>query len=224
MVGWGCLQLQSPHVLVPAPSTGGTFPVSLTSPDYPFSTCLLNTCYVPVIAVGGWSMWGNEEDACGVGDGARIRFHTHGCQGPGSIDLIEASVRRVIVSRADAPEGDTHTTKGNAQWENCTFLVHAHGHDLIRHFSFVFQQCVTSLMLSLLVSSLYSEPGWWVIFSSFHRKTKKQKQANKTNGGNKRKELDEVSVAWAPLLRILWKPVDSWNMVKWPPEFTSGMN
>lgn len=37
----------------------------------------------------------------------------------------------------------------------------------------------------------------------------KQKQANKIIRGNKRKEFDEVSVAWAPLLRILWKPIDS---------------
>lgn len=56
-------------------------------------------------------MGGKKEMPVGWEMGSRIMVHTYGCQGLSSIDLIEAPVRRVIVSRADTPEGDTHTTK-----------------------------------------------------------------------------------------------------------------
>lgn len=49
----------------------------------------------------------------------------------------------------------------------------------------------------------------------------KHKHTDKTNEGTARKEVDEVRVPWAPLLRNLWKQMDSWNMVKWPPELTA---
>lgn len=58
--------------LPPAPEptrTGRIFPCSLDSQDHPLSTHLQNTSCVPVTAVGAWGTWGNEEDACGVGDG-----------------------------------------------------------------------------------------------------------------------------------------------------------
>lgn len=170
--------------------------------------------------------------------GIRIMSHKYGCQKSNSIELIRGLSKKGHCQLGRYPrKWYLHNQKENAKWENCTILIHPLGHELIQHFSFNFRRCTTSLMLSFLISSLYSEPGWQLmLLISFHRRTK-NKKSKKTNKQqwkkNKRKGKKQgqwkKEVRWShcclgTIPKNSFETDDSQNMVKWPHEFTSGVN
>ena len=64
--------------------------------------------------------------------GARIIFHKHGFQEPKSINLIRGLRKKDHLSAGEISENVTLAQqKQSARPENCTFLAHPHGHDLI---------------------------------------------------------------------------------------------